>query len=261
MDQVVELGRPTLDLAYVLETVGIAAQRLLRLDDAVLALESMANGEGIVAASLRSWIAEQDQAAFADALGGVSLSGGVRYLLRQTLSDLFVDWVAMDEQHDGVPIAERADPAGIRTTCRGSPRTPSVPRSTPPSAPCWRSPRTTPATSGRPSRPRASSSARQGRPPQVGFPAQHPWLVLPDAPDADRGAFGRMLSAIAASATSDLPAPDIGLVDLARIREWIAGARPSDLVELRPILEPNWTFPSDAPDIPDDLPRDDVEPI
>ena len=41
-------------------TVGIAAQQLLHLDDAVLALESMANGEGIVAASLRSSIAEQD---------------------------------------------------------------------------------------------------------------------------------------------------------------------------------------------------------
>ena len=45
-------AKPTLDLAYVLETVGIAAQQLLHLDDAVLALESMANGEGIVAASL-----------------------------------------------------------------------------------------------------------------------------------------------------------------------------------------------------------------
>ena len=106
-------AKPTLDLAYVLETVGIVAQQVLHLDDALLALESMANGEGLVAASLRSSVADQDMEAFADALGGVSLSAGVRYLLRQTLTDLFVDWVGMDEQQHDVPDAERADPAGI----------------------------------------------------------------------------------------------------------------------------------------------------
>jgi hypothetical protein len=57
--------------------------------------------------------------------------------------------------------------------------------------------------------------------------------MLPDAADADRGAFGRMLSAIAASATSDLPAPDISLVDLALIREWVTLARGAVLVDRR----------------------------
>ena len=255
-------AKPTLDLAYVLETVGIAAQQLLHLDDALLALETMANGEGLVAASLRSSIAEQDQAAFADALGGVSLSGGVRYLLRQTLSDLFVDWVAMDEQHDGVPVAERADLAGIRTILP------------------WMSSNTERAAIDAALGPMlevTEDNAGEQWPaftgvrillgyvkigsPRWDFPLSIRGWLLPEAPDADRGAFGRMLSAIAASADSDLPAPDISLVDLARIREWITGARQSDLVELRPILEPNWTFPSDAPDIPDDLPRDDIEPI
>ena len=86
----------------------------MHLDDAVLALEGLANGEGIVAASLRSSVADQGQAAFSDALGGTSLSGAARYLLRQTLSDLFIDWVAADEEAQDVPEAERADPAGIR---------------------------------------------------------------------------------------------------------------------------------------------------
>jgi hypothetical protein len=40
-----------------------------------------------------------------------------------------------------------------------------------------------------------------------------------------------MLSAIAASATSDLPAPDISLVDLALIREWVTLARGAVLVD------------------------------
>lgn len=252
-------AKPTLDLAYVLETVGIAAQQLLHLDDAVLALESMANGEGLVAASLRASIAEQDQAAFADALGGVSLSGGVRYLLRQTLSDLFVDWVAMDEQQDGVPVAERADPAGIRTILP------------------WMSSNTEPAAIDAALGPMlevTEDNAGDQWPAfqavrtllgyvtlQQQFPLSVRGWLLPDAPDADRGAFGRMLSALAASATSGLPAPDISLVDLALIREWITGARQSDLVELRDRLEPNWASPPDPIDIPDDLPHDDVEPI
>ena len=85
------------------------------------------------------------------------------------------------------------------------------------------------------------------------------WL-LPDAADTDRGAFGRLLSAIAASA--GLPAVDASLVDLALIREWITDARQSDLIELRGRLEPHWTSPPTGPvEIPDDLPRDDVEPI
>jgi hypothetical protein len=103
----------------VLETVGVVAQHMLHLDDAVLALESMANGEGLIAASLRSTIADQDQEAFADALGGVSLSAGVRYLLRQTLSDLFLDWVPVDEGQFHVPEGERADIHGIHRLCRG----------------------------------------------------------------------------------------------------------------------------------------------
>jgi len=85
--------------------------------------------------------------------------------------------------------------------------------------------------------------------------------MLPGASETDRGAFGRMLSALATTATSGLPAPDISLADLGLIREWIIDARQSDLVELRDRLEPNWTSPSDAPEIPDDLPRDPVEPI
>ena len=44
---------------------------------------------------------------------------------------------------------------------------------------------------------------------------------------------GRMLSAIAASATSDLPAPDISLVDLALIREWVTLARGAVVVDGR----------------------------
>ena len=249
-------ARPTVDAAYVLETAGIVLQQLMHLDDAVLALEGLANGEGIVAASLRSSVADQGQAAFSDALGGTSLSGAARYLLRQTLSDLFIDWVAADEEAQDVPEAERADPAGIRAALpwmRGSGKRTAID-----------------AALGRVVEVDADSAgelypgftflrALLDLGPQTALRTRA-WL-LPGLPDADRGAFGRLLSALSASATSDLPAPDISLADLGYIREWIIDARQSSAVELKSQLEPSWTMRSDPVDVPDDLDVDPIEPI
>ena len=226
-------ARPTVDLAYVLETVGIVAQQLLHLDDALLAAESLANGEGLIAASLRSAVVDQDQAAFADALGGVSLSAGVRYLLRQTLSDLFIDWVAMDEEK--VPAGERSDPEGIHAVFT------------------WMDSSTKRATIDDALGPVIEVTEENAGDMWEGFsklriyfnyPSDYPlsargWL-LPNVPEDEQGAFGRMLSALSASATSGLPAPDISLVDLALVRDWVTRARGCDLVYLREQLEPLW---------------------
>ena len=247
-------AKPTLDVAYVLETIGIAAQQMLHLDDALLALESLANGEGMIAATLRSSIAEQDQAAFADALGGVSLSGGVRHLLRQSLTDLFIDWVSMDEVQHDVPEAERADHAGIHSLLpwmSSSAKRAAIDDALGPvievneenAGELWTAFQVVRSLLG-------YSTLRHQIPLEV-----RGWL-LPDAPSAQRGAFGRMLSALAASATSDLPAPEITLADLGLIREWLTHARQSDLVDRRAELEPWWTLSSDPVDIPSDLPTD-----
>jgi len=82
------------------------------------------------------------------------------------------------------------------------------------------------------------------------------WM-LPDAAEQDRGAFGRIITALFGPGIGAITLGDIGLV-----RDWLDGARRSRIDNLREQLEPNWHFPAtNDGHIPDDLPGlDEVKP-
>ena len=81
--------------------------------------------------------------------------------------------------------------------------------------------------------------------------------MLPDAAEQDRGAFGRIITALFGPGIDAITLGDIGLV-----RDWLDGARRSRIDNLREQLEPNWHFPAtNDGHIPDDLPGlDEVKP-
>jgi hypothetical protein len=79
------------------------------------------------------------------------------------------------------------------------------------------------------------------------------WM-LPNAADADRGAFGRIITAVFGPGVDGITLGDIGLV-----RDWLQSARKSRIDNLREELEPDWDFGRKDGKIPDDLPGlDDV---
>jgi hypothetical protein len=243
--------RPTLDFAYVLDTAGIVVEQLLHLDDALLAVNSLAAGEGPVAGALRGALDDQAVGSLSEGLGGASPGAILRFAFRQLWTDHFVDWVEKEQD-----LAGTADPDRIRTADLYAVFN-------------WMASKTK----------REQIDAALGSVLEVteenagplydayqGFAfawvyRDHPLSVrgwmLPNAAEEDRGAFGRIITALAGPGIDGITLGDIGL-----IRDWLEGARSARIDNLREQLEPDWDFP--APNdghIPGDLPGlDEVKP-
>jgi hypothetical protein len=234
-------ARPTLDLAYLLDTAGIVLEQLLHLDDALLAVNSLAAGEGIVASALRDSLDTQDLGPLSEGLGGASPSAILRFAFRQLWTDLFMDWIGKEQEGTtGTDQIRTVDLYPVFNWMGSKKKRDQIDAVLGPVL------EVTPENAG------SLYKAYQAFALVWGY-TDHPLSVrgwmLPNAADADRGAFGRIITALFGPGIDGITLGDIGLV-----RDWLQSARESRLDDLREQLEPNWDFPSSDGKIPDDLP-------
>lgn len=243
--------RPTLDFAYVLDTAAMVMEQLVNLDDALLAVNSLAAGEGPVAGALRSALDSQDVGSLADGLGGASPAAILRFAFRQLWTDHFVDWIEKEQDRAGTTGTDRIrtqDLHPVFNWMASSTRRAQIDAALGPLL------EVTPENAGQ------LYAAYQGFAFTWDY-RDHPLSVrgwmLPDAAEQDRGAFGRIITALFGPGIDAITLGDIGLV-----RDWLDGARRSRIDNLREQLEPNWHFPAtNDGHIPDDLPGlDEVKP-
>jgi hypothetical protein len=81
---------PVLDAARMFDTAGIIAERLVELDDVLLASTSLSLGEGFVGTEFRRVLVELGLPLLSDALGGFRPAELLRYLVRQVLTDQLI---------------------------------------------------------------------------------------------------------------------------------------------------------------------------
>ena len=242
--------RPTLDFAYVLDTAGIVLEQLLHLDDALLAVNSLATGEGPVASSLREALDSQDVGSLSDGLGGASPGAILRFAFRQLWTDHFIDWIGKEQDvagTTGTDLIRTADLYPVFNWMASKTKREQIDAALGPML------EVTPENAD------SLYAAFRGFAFAWAY-GDHPLSVrgwmLPNAAEEDRGAFGRIITAFAGPGIGGITLGDIGL-----IRDWLEGARTSRIDNLREQLEPDWDFPSGDVDIPDDLPGlDEVKP-
>lgn len=247
--------QPALDVAYVIDTASIVLEQLLHIDDALLALNDIAVGDGIIAMIVRRVLAERGLTRFVDALGGASPSAALRYFFRQLLTDLFIDWFRVKESvaaADLYPLFTWMNTSAKRERIDDA-LGPLVEVTADNAGSMW----------GMISALRLVFEYRPD--PQLsGNPGDKLYLrgaFLPGAKDRQKGALGRIFELFGKYPDDAERAVDeISHCDLGNLRAWLELARLSHLVGLRDTLEPAWSYDSNSSSghIPPDL--DPIDP-
>jgi hypothetical protein len=221
-------AQPTLDLAYLIDTASMVLEQLVNIDDALLAAADLALGDGLVAAIVRRGLVDEGLDRYTDALAGVSPVGAIRYLFRQLFTDLFIDWIGVNEgvnPSDLYPIfrwmnskAKRANIDDVLGPLAEATNEAAG------------------SMSGLVSGLRFLFSYTSSQPMQLRG------VFLAGLPDDQRGALGRAISAITANSSDPKAAAKaVTYADLGMLRGWLELARASDLVDIHGDLEPDWS--------------------
>jgi hypothetical protein len=81
---------PVLDIARMFDTAGIVAERLVELDDVLLASATLSLGDSFVGTESRRVLVELGLPLLSDALGGLRPAELLRFLVRQVLTDQLI---------------------------------------------------------------------------------------------------------------------------------------------------------------------------
>jgi hypothetical protein len=255
-------SQPTLDVAYVIDTASIVLEQLLHIDDALLALNDIAVGDGAVAMIVRRVLSDRGLTRFVDALGGASPSAALRYFFRQLLTDLFIDWFRVKEDVAATDLYPLFTWMNTRTKRdRIEDALGPLVEVTPDNA------------GGMWGMISALRTLFEYVPdPQLsGNPGDKLMLrgaFLPGARNNQKGALGRIFELFGQYPDDpERAVNEISHCDLGNLRGWLELARLSHLVGLKDSLEPAWSYDSNSsggyipPDLPGDIgPRDQINP-
>ncbi len=233
-------AKPTVDVAKVFDLSGIIVERLVYLDDMYLALNDLVLAHGLLGDVVQTIVADQGLERFVDALGGASPGSVLRYVVRQVLTDLFIEdqvvdhdvdrdclhtlfcWMNSRKKRDAIeaalgPVVDYQIPGSDLTLPVRASIAPGI------NGPA------TPLPSG---------------------------LVARPITSRDEGALANIFRAITQDSDNVLEAIDS--CDLATLRDWLVLARKDCLEDLRSSLEPKWEYPETS-GTPKPPTRDDVE--